>query len=158
MRLPLLATQALTSHIFVPLPFQRPPAPIADTSTSPPLLVAQAAQALQPFSPNVTKSCGLQPKQARSCLRLQHRPSHVFSPVTPNPFFLPVTSIADASARLLLLVVQTHPQPFPYPNPFPYPWPAAPLSNSSMRTPPLEAQAHISQASSAATNNPFSFK
>ncbi len=99
MQLPPLATQALTSHIFVPLPFQRPSAPIADTSTSPPLLVAQAAQALQPFSPNVTKPCGLQPKQARSCLRLQHRPSHVFHPVTSNPFSFSVASSSQSRCQ-----------------------------------------------------------
>ncbi len=109
MRLPPLATQTLTSHIFLLLPFQRPPAPIADTSTSPPLLAVQAAQALQLFSLNVTNPRGLQLKQARSCLRLQHRPSHVFPPVTSNPFFsfqLPLGPKADASGRLPLLVVQ----------------------------------------------------
>ncbi len=102
MRLPPLATQTLTSHIFLLLPFQRPPAPIADTSTSPPLLAVQAPPALQLFSLNVTNP-------ARSCLRLQHRPSHVFPPVTSNPFFsfqLPLGPKADASGRLPLLVVQ----------------------------------------------------
>ncbi len=49
MWLPPLATQAPTSHIFVLLPFQRPPAPVADASTSLPLVAAQADQALQPF-------------------------------------------------------------------------------------------------------------
>ncbi len=83
-----LAAQAPTSYIFVLLPFQWPPAPVADASTSLPLLAAQADQALQPFFPEYYKPRGLQPKQARSCLRLQHRPSHVVHPFTSNPFFL----------------------------------------------------------------------
>ncbi len=72
MRLPPLATQAPTSHIFVLLSLSGPPAPVANASTSLPLLAAQADQALQPFFPEYYKLCGLQPKQAWSCLRLQH--------------------------------------------------------------------------------------
>ncbi len=68
MRLPPLATQAPTSHIFVLLSFERPPAPVANASTSLPLLAAQADQALQPFSPNITNyvACSRSKREAAS--------------------------------------------------------------------------------------------
>ncbi len=72
MRLPPLATQAPTSHIFVLLSFERPPAPVANASTSLPLLAAQADQALQPFSPNITNyvACSRSKREAASACNM----------------------------------------------------------------------------------------
>ncbi len=96
-----------------PFPFQRPPAPVADTSARPPLLAVQAAQALQLFSLNITKtpwpvataaeaSVKLPPlaTQALACLFLMLL-------LTPFPFQLPLAPITDASVKLPLLAVQT---------------------------------------------------
>ncbi len=87
MWLPPLATQAPTSHIFRSTSFQRPPAPVADASTSLPLLAAQADQALQPFPPNITNhvACSRSKREAASACNTG--PHILFTLLLLTPFF-----------------------------------------------------------------------
>ncbi len=109
MWLPPLATQAPTSHIFVLLPFQRPPAPVADASTSLPLLAAQADQALQPFSPNLTNHVACSRSKCEAASACNTGPHMLFTLLLLTPFFsfsVASSSQADASVRLPQLAVQ----------------------------------------------------
>ncbi len=87
--------------IFCSTFFERPPAPVANASTSLPLLAAQADQALQPFFPEYYKLCGLQPKQAWSCLppATCQRSKFSATKVLPTHRILPPPSKAPAIRR-----------------------------------------------------------
>ncbi len=87
MWLPPLATQAPTSHIFVLLPFQRPPAPVAEASTSLPLLAAQADQALQPFPPNITNHVACSRSKREVASACNTGPHMLFTLLLLTPFF-----------------------------------------------------------------------
>ncbi len=78
-----------------PFPFQRPPAPIADTSARPPLLAVQAAQALQLFpwmshNPAACSYSSWSKREAASACNTGPRMS--FPHVTSNPFSFSVAS------------------------------------------------------------------
>ncbi len=92
-----------------PFPFQRPPAPIADTSARPPhrlhrlySFFPECHKTLWPAATAAEASVKLPPlaTQALACLFLMLL-------LTPFPFQLPLAPITDASVKLPLLAVQT---------------------------------------------------
>ncbi len=98
MRLPPLATQAPTSHIFCSTFFERPPAPVANASTSLPLLAAQADQALQPFfSPNITNyvACSRSKREAASACNMSE--IEVFRDESPTDSSDPPAAVQSTS-------------------------------------------------------------
>jgi len=112
--------------------------------------------------PNIRSPRGLQPQQLKlmqSCLRLQHRPSHLslflMFLMTSFSFQLPPAPIADASMRLPLLAVQVTQTLQDVTNSTPSPSPTA--AEGSVRLSPLATQAYTFQAFSPVSNDLFFF-
>ncbi len=141
MRLPPLATQAPSSHIFRFYFLQRPPAPVADASTSLPLLAAQADQALQPFSPNITNhaACSRSKREAASACNTGPHILFTLLLLTPFSFSVAASSQADASVRLPQPAVQDTQDLQDVSTPIPIPRPSA--AEASSRLPLLTTQA-----------------
>ncbi len=76
---------------------ERPPAPVANASTSLPLLAAQADQALQPFSPNITNyvACSRSKREAPSARNMSE--IEVFRDESPTDSSDPPAAVQSTS-------------------------------------------------------------
>ncbi len=101
---------AMNNSLF---PLQWPPAPVADTSVSEATCVSRAGYDSSPGLP----SCGLQQvKQARRCLRSQHRPTHL----SFTAFSLMLPSVSHPKPLRPLFSVRLPPLEIVAPAPLPH--------------------------------------